>query len=426
MISYISKIKELLVNYKVYFKSGFLYLFSTFFIAVIGIISNPFLAKNLSSEDYAILGYFGSFALFILPILNFSLITYYLRNYYKIAEERRQIVSDTILITLLVFGFLALIIVYLGFYLYYRINDVNLPFYPFALLTFLPIYLNNFVTLLLANYRLKREAGKYSRFTIINGLLSTSLAIFLVVVFKYGATGRLVATFIATLIVSGYAFWQLWGKLQFDFSVVKDAFNFGWPLSLSAILWYFFSGVDRAMLVKLNDSHTFGFYNVGVQIVGYFAVFYTTISQTFEPDVYKAIAENNKRKIIKFISVIIILNAFPNVIFIFFAPYIISILTYDKFTEASIFAQILALKNISISFYYSVIAVIVGYGYTKSLLSIQIIGALVCFLLFKLLINSYGFFGAAWGQVFSFIIMTLFGSFFIYRKLQKSRKNEGT
>ena len=410
-------------KYKVYLTSGGLYLSSSLFTAILSIAINPFLAKNLSPDDYAILGYFGSFSLIVLPLLNFSLITYYLRNYYRIPDDRKQIVSDTILMALLGYGFVALIAASFIFYLYFQISNVSFPFYPYALLTFVPIYLNNVFILFQAQCRLKREAGRYSVVTIFNALVIAAVSILLVVIFKYGATGRLSAVPIASVLTAAYCFKQVFGKLQFDFSVIKEAFLFGWPLSLAAILWYFLSGVDRAMLEKLNDSYTFGYYNVGMQIAGFFAIFYTAIAQTFEPDIYKAIAENKKRKLAKIIGGIVVLNSLPNILFILFAPFIVGLLTYNRYTDASGFAQILALKNIAVSCYYIFITIINGYGYTKSTLAVMLSGSCISIITYKLLISNYGFYGAAWGQVLAFTILSLIAIVFFTLYMKRSRND---
>ena len=409
----INKIKSLFTEYRVYFKSTFLYLFSSLFTAAIGIGINPFLALKLSPEDYAIIGYFNSFNFIVLPILNFSLITYFLKNYFKIPDDRKQAVTDTLLVSLLVYGLFALIIICSIFYFYLHWNKVSFPFYPYAFLAFTPIYLVNFQTLFLVNCRMNREAVKYSKVTVFNAIITALFSVWFVVVLENGATGKLAAPLLASLVTAVYCFTKLIGKVQFDFTVIKDAFRFGWPLSLSAILWYFLSGVDIALLEILNDSYTLGFYTVGIQITGYLTIFYTAISQTFEPDLYKAIAEKESRKTTKIIASVILLNAFPNLIFIIFAPYIISILTFGKYTEASEFAQILALKNITVSFYFMMVTLIVGLGFTKEELLIRIFGALASFFMFKSLINLYGFYGAAWGQVLSFIVLTIIAGLFL-------------
>ena len=377
------------------------------------------MAKNLSPEDYAIMGYFNSFCIIIMPIMNFSLITYYLRNYYKMEEDQRQKVVDTILIALAVYGFFVLLVSFGVFYVYSLWTKLSFDIYPYVLLAFTPIYFSNFVTLYLAKCRLERKAVTYSKITIYSSILSVLLAILLVIIYKYGATGRMLATLIAGVFPAIYCFKQMFGKFQFHIEIVKDALRFGWPLSVSAILWYFLTGVDMALLEHLKNAQTMGYYNVAIQISGYFAIFYVAIAQTFEPDVYKAIAEDNKKKIIKIIGGVIVLNAIPNLIFIVFAPYIIGLLTYNRYIDSSDFAQILALKNITITFYYSLITIIIGYGFTKSELMLRIIGAIISFIMFKLLISNFGFYGAAWGQVFSFIILSALSLTFLYMKLKK-------
>lgn len=422
MIVNIIRLKQFIVQNKIYFKSSFLYLLSAIISGIISIVINPFLAKNLSPEDYAIIGYFNSFSLIILPLLNFGLITYYLRTYYLTTEDQKPILADTILVALLFFGLITLIFSSIAFYFFWKFSNVSFPFFPYALLTFAPIYVGNFVSLLTINYRLNREAGKFARITIIYAIINALFAITLVVIFKYGATGRLLATLLAAIIFGFYSFIKLFSRLQFDWGVIKDGLRFGWPLTLSAILWYFLNGVDRVMLEKLNNSYTFGYYSVALQITGFLTVIYAAIAQTFEPDIYKAISENKRRKIIKITGGIISINAIPNILFFLFAPFIIKLLTFDRYTDASSFARILALKNISITFYYSAIAVIIGYGYTKSELVIRLIGALLCILMFKYLISNFGFYGAAWGQVLSFVIMTIIAGIFILYRIKNSKK----
>jgi O-antigen/teichoic acid export membrane protein len=408
-------------RYKLYLKSVSIYLFASVFTTILGIIVNPFMAKNLSPEDYAVIGYYNSFNVIILSIVNFSLISYYLRNYYLIPEDRRTLVSDTILIALLVYGFFSLTVILFIFYLYWKLNHISFSFYPYALLSFTPIFLTNFLTLFQINCRLRREAAKYTKISILAALINAFFAIALVVIFKYGASGKLFASLLSSLLISIYCFRSLFGKFQFDWNTIKAAIKFGWPLSISGIMWFFLSGVDRSMLEKLNNTFTFGFYNVGAQMAGYFGIFYTAIGQTFEPDIYKAIADNKKRKLAKIMAGIISINAIPNILFIMFAPLIIGLLTYGRYTSSSGFAQILALKNITITFYYCAITIIVGYGFTKSELLIRLVGSLICILMFKILINKYEFYGAAWGQVFSFIILAVIALLFIVFKFKQKK-----
>jgi O-antigen/teichoic acid export membrane protein len=147
-------------------------------------------------------------------------------------------------------------------------------------------------------------------------------------------------------------------------------------------------------------------------------MFYTAISQTFEPDIYKSIAENNKKRMTKITLGIILINAIPILFFIVFATPLTDFLTGGRYTAAANFAQILSLKNITTSFYYSVITIIVGFGFTKAELAIRVFGSIICILMYKILINNFGFWGAAWGQTISFLLMAIFGLIFILIKIR--------
>jgi len=179
------------------------------------------------------------------------------------------------------------------------------------------------------------------------------------------------------------------------------------------MLWYFLSGVDRVFLEKLNDTKSFALYNIGIGLSSYLAIIFTAVAQTFEPDIYKTIAENKIKKLTKIILGINAINALPVIIFMVLATPITHVLTGGRYTNAAEFARILSLKNISTGFYYSVITVIVGFGFTKAELGLRVLGAIISIIMFKFLISTYGFYGAAWGQVFSFLLMAAFGILFI-------------
>ena len=92
--------------------------------------------------------------------------------------------------------------------------------------------------------------------------------------------------------------------------------KFCWPLVIAGSLSYFFSGLDRALLEPLGDTHQLGSYNVALQIASYLTVFHTSLGQAFQPDIYKSIAEKNKRKTIKLIGLILLFVSLITVVFI--------------------------------------------------------------------------------------------------------------
>lgn len=386
---------------------------------------NPFLAANLSPKDYAIIGYFTSFSTLISFIISFSFLSYYSRNYYKIKENERQLVLNTLIISQVFLGFVALILVFTGFYFYMQIAKVNFPFFPFAILCFIPVFFNSFYNYLLVEKRMTRQALSYFKITILNTISIALFAILFVVILKNGAIGRFWSILIPAVGMGIFSIFKLVSKIQYSLKILKDAINFGWPISLSAVLYYFMSGIDIAMLEQLNDQTTLGIYNVAVQITSYLFVFYSAIVQTFEPDIYKAIAEDHQKKLIQIIVGIVILNAIPTVLFIILAHPVVSILTYGRYVASTQFAQILAVKNIPLAFCFLSSNVIIGYGYPKIELMNRALGAFLSVIIFKILINKYGFWGAAWGQSFALILMTIISSSFILYKFLTRKKTHG-
>jgi Na+-driven multidrug efflux pump len=119
-----------------------------------------------------------------------------------------------------------------------------------------------------------------------------------------------------------------------------------------------------------------------------------------------------------------VINAIPNLLFIPFAPFIIGILTSNRYVASSAFAEIFVLKNISMALYYLLVMVIIGYGHTKVEFLIRLLGTGVSIILLKLLINKYFFYGAAWSQVFSFIILSILLTIYLISNRRKILINE--
>jgi len=398
-----------LYKYKSYFNTSLLYFGSSLSVSLIGILINPILAKNLSHEDYAIIGYFTSFQLLLAPLIGFNLTTYYLRNHSRIPEDRRKIVTDTLLIGLVFIGFLSFILFTSALYFYCTWAKVQFAFFPYAIYTMLQTYASVFFAFYLIKLRINRQAKKFAFLTITNAMVTTILTLILVVYYKQGAEGKLLSALIAAILIGTYSIIKSLSKWQFDFKILKEAFVFGLPLTISALFWYFLTGVDRAFLVELNDTYTFGNYSVAIQITAYMAIFYTAINNTFEPDIYQAISTNNIHRLIKLIGISMGVIILANLIFFALAPFAIGLLTANRYIESAPFARILALQNITMACYYMIVKLFIGYGYVKAELAVRILGAAISVLIYKILIDKFGFYGAAWGQVSSFLILSILG-----------------
>jgi len=117
-----------------------------------------------------------------------------------------------------------------------------------------------------------------------------------------------------------------------------------------------------------------------------------------------------------------LLNLIPIALFIIAAPFIIKILTAGRFTEAYKYARILSLSNVTAGIYYAISNVIIAHGYPNITLLAKIIGSIINTFLFKFLISNFEFYGAAWGQVLSFLGMIIVCLIMLYIKKKKKIK----
>ena len=413
------KIFERIGRYKLYMKNVSLYLLATAVSSLLSLILSPFLALHMTPEDFAIVGYYTSFNTIFLFTLNFSLITYYVRNFMIFSEEKRKQVVDTLMVAFLLTGVVGSVFLYIAFSIYFYYAHVSIDISPYFYLMLGYTIFNNYFLLLQADYKMRRNAIAFFKLTVSSAIVLTAFSILFVIVFNWGATGKLGAMAATSLCMSAVSIYKIKARLSFRFSIFKEALRFCWPLVLSAYLWYLFSSIDRPLLESLHDIETLGYYSIGFSISMTFSMIYTAIYNTFEPDVYRYIAERNRNKLYATIGLIIFLNAIPCVLFIPFGEFIVRLLTYGRYPEATDFAVILVLKNITMSFYYPIVAVIVGLGKSKVDLIIRVIGVAICIPMYIVLIDRFQFYGAAWGQVLSFVILAALGLIYLKRVQHK-------
>lgn len=384
------------------------YFGSTLVVAIIQVCINPLMAKNLSPEDYATIGYFSSFNLLLTPLITFFLTNFYTQRYFKVSEAERENVKATVMKLAIYLSFAMAIVSIIGLYVYHVLinKSSDIPFSPYAFLTIFAIPFTGLYSLKLTEYRMKREARNFAFVTIANGMLAAILAIAFVVIVKWGAFGRLFATILGNAIVFGVMFYlerkYLKGKLNWE--IVKEVYHFCWPLVIAGMLGFFNAGFDRVLLERLGNLSELGYYSVGVQIAGYLTIFSNAVNSTFQPDIYECYSKKNYKKLIMYIGIIVGSITVCASVYIVLAPYIIDLLTAGRYVYSAHYSQIIALSTITAAIYYSSSQISIAMGYTKLLMSVKFLGSAVSAISFILLINYFEFEGAAVGNVISYLL----------------------
>ena len=414
-------IKKYTANYAAYVKNAGLYLAASLFASLLSVLANPLLAMNLSGEDYAIIGYYQGLANFFLPFIGFFILDFYLRKYYTLDEDKRSVLRSTILHLYLFFSLAVTLLCLMGLFIYITVGTSSFPFFPYGPLMLFQLYFSFLLTFLMAEYRIQGKASKFARITIISGVVSVSFSLLFVVVFKGGALGKMIATFIATVLMFFYSihYYRDAIKIKPDYSFLRELFPFAIPLVLAGVLGFFTNGYDRVYLERGKDLMALGLYSIGFQMASYLSIFADSVKATFQPDVFKSIAQKDLKKIIKINLMIILVISVIVLLFYLFCPFIVRILTAGRYVSSTPFARILSLSIITSNFYYLISQATFALGLSNLNLINKIIGAALTIGLFAIIIPRYGAYGAAWGVVISFLFSGITNLFLLYLNRKK-------
>ena len=411
-------------HFKKYSANLSIYFLASLVPMLLSLVSNPFIAKNMSPHDYAIVGYYSAFITLFTPFINFFFIHYYTKKFYELTEQDRVKLKATIFKSFLSLSFLmtlaAIIILFL--YSFLANETTEIPFLPYALLAMLRVPLGCLYTLELMDFRMRRDSKRYFVFSVTNGILVTSSMLLFVVAFKLGALGNLTGALLATaifffiiIIRNKHLF-----AYPFDRQTVKEAVMFCWPIVIAAMLSFFGQGYDKIVLERAGDLTVLGYYSVGVSIAAYVNVFADSINSTFQPDVFENIVKRNFRKTYKIVALKLVMILFIVGCFIALAPFIIDILTFGRYVNSTKFAIIASLASVTSMLYYSLNQIVIALGYSSIILGNKIVGSMLSVLSFNFLISHFGATGAAWGLVVSFVYDFLIGLILVWYKYHKT------
>ncbi len=398
---------------------------------VISLVTNPWIAKNLSPEDYATSGYYLSYSSLISPIIVFYLIHYYIKEYFRRNDEDKKELFAIIAKALIWFSGLVSIFCFglLWLYLKYFDSSLSFPIMPYLALMVFALPLTGLYNLQQAKYRMEKKANAFFWLSLTNSLISISIILLFVVIFKWGAIGKLLAPLISNFVIFLYLVVKFCGawKVKTSFSDFRPIFVFCLPLALSAMLGYFTNGFSTTYLESIGNSNEYGIYIVGSSIASHLTVFSTAINNTFQPDLFESITKRQWHRYAKFCTLQLGLIVVTIIVFIILAPYIISILTARRYIDSTPYAQIISISALTSSIYYLINNFSIATDHPKLYLYTSILGSIFIVASMPYAVNRWSFYGGAWMTVFSFLAFAVINFILLISKkliLKWNRKLE--
>lgn len=406
------------------------YLIASIVPLVLNLVANPFVAQNMSPEDYAIVGYYKSFNTLILPLILFYVLHYYTKRYYELDEDKRIILKAGVF-KFLIYGSLILsLLCFFGICIYTKVfnTDSKIPLFPYVAINVFSLPFTGIYGMTLVDFRMSKCSKEYLSLSLKYSVASVSLLLLGVVVVKWGAFGNLGSIFLVNVfffIICCYKNRNLF-LIRIDRKQMTEMLIFCWPLTLAAMLGFFSNGYDRVYLERLGNVTELGFYVVAFSIVHHINVFSNAVGSTFQPDVYQSIAQRSFRKYVRYVGVILLANALMISAFIPLAPIIIKVLTAGRYLEATNYTQIMAVSAFASALYYTFSQFTIALGFTRITLYNNILASFLCVAMFRFVIDRWQFTGAAWGLSLTYVISSLGNMFFLYLNKKRLMKKWNT
>lgn len=373
---------------------------------VLNLAINPLVSLAMDPEDFAITGYFTSFSTLITPIIIFYLLHYYNKRFFELNDEEREHLRALLFKMLVFFSAIISVICTIVLLIYIKQQpDIHFPTFPYLYLVILAIPLSGIYSLQLAQYKMERDSKRYMNYSVTKGILGVICTVLFVILFRWGAFGKLLGPlvvelgFFVFLIIQHKDVWKIKNSLSEAIPILQ----FCLPLVIGASLGYFFAGYDKTVLAKLGNDTEFGYYCVGASIAGYLGVFTSSISSTFQPDIYEAIIKNNKTKLFKVAALRWALTLAVVVLFVLFCPFIIKVLTAGRYMQSTGYARIFACTCLVSSIYYIINDYTIARGLPRYYLYTTILGSFLVVLTMPYFVTWFGYNGGAIANIASFM-----------------------
>lgn len=395
---------------------------------VANLFTFPYIAKNLSPHDFAIIGFFNSVQQLFAPLFSLALYNYYMVEYHNNGNEKNHNNLMNIILFLSILNIITTLVGLALITLYFKIASVYLPLLPFSIIVLLSNYFNIYRIFFLTKCKMEKKGKAYFFVYSIHALLSVGLAFLFVVPLKLGAEGRLGAILAANLIIGVITFTLVFSKFSFDLKIIKEALRICYPLAIVGMLNFPLREYDKILLERTNNVEEFALYNVASAIIRYFFIVGASLKQAFEPDIYKAVYQRNKKEIVVYIVSIASILFLINISFLLFSKDIISLLTGDKYTDAYKYTNILIWDAFLFTFINLLLAILIALKETKIILEIKITISIISLVALYFFVDKWNFFGAAYGRICVNIIFLILVIYSMMRKrfLRISKPQDNT
>ncbi len=392
----------------------------------ISVFTSPIFARYLTQEEFGYFGYYNSVATFLTCFYGLLFQTYHMSVFFKVDEKERKSVLTSLVLFNLLWNLIFYPVSCVGVYLYMNYSNSNVPFFPFAIVTFGAAALATYKGFVQANYRLGQKAFLYFIFVTGYRVLTIFVSLYFVVYAKMGLYGRMIGILITEILFFVVSLIHIFKDqtLVIRKEIIRKAFRLVLPLFPASFLYLPLLSYDNIVLERLHQPGEMGLYNIGKGIATYLYTALFPFYQTFEPDIYKNAVLKNMKALKKISFLLLMIIVISLVGFWLFSPMLINYLTAGKYNGALKYSNIIAVTSCLMIVFSVFDAVINALHETKKSLLINAISAVFCIAVYTGAAKFYEQTGVAYATVLTYFFLICLQAFFVIRKFKKEAENQ--
>jgi O-antigen/teichoic acid export membrane protein len=245
------------------------------------------------------------------------------------------------------------------------------------------------------------------------------------IVIGYALFGAIISYLIAMIFTIFTSMFFIRKKLFSDqlkyqtIPVAKKLLSFSWPLAFTAIISLFYLKTDVLLLGYYYNSTDVGLYMPALIIAQYVTLFAAPFAYIFLPVVSELFGKADKTTIeslFKSASKWIFMMVLPVFIYLLLFPEEVITLLYGSGYSEGYLALVILATGVSMNTFTGMTGgILVGGGYTKLNLTVEIIAAITNVSLNIILIPIFGILGAAIGTSASYFTRNIASFVFVYK-----------
>lgn len=392
--------------------NSILYIIGEIVPRAVGLFLMPVFTQYLSPEDYGIMSYTESIAVFMYIFSVLSLNSYLLRNYVEIKSdiEKKKFVGN-LFVCIMSYNIVVMFVFSAVLSFVFEMMEIQVNFFPYMFLALLTNFFNIFAVIPMALYRIQEKARKFVSISLMSAFLQIILSLLFIITFDQGILGRYYGVLIASILFAGVYFNLMKKEVIFNFNYhqIREALKFSLPLVPASLSFLLLDISDRLILEQYVSLSQMGIYSIAYTLGFAVNVVINGGYKAFEPILFKNMHQEKFIHIFYDIKNMFLFFVFcMGLFFLLFSQEILYLMATADFYEAYLLVPIIVIAAVIKGLYMLYGVMMMAQNKTKLLSAAAVLGATVNIGLNILFIPTYGIVAAAISTVLGFLIMTIF------------------